>query len=207
MFPRHLICGSSPIYIRIRHLIGWPADHFTYIPSVFDIGMNWSVIPDFPYIVTRCLICGSATIHILAHFTNIHFTRLDVCRRTSWSMPRSDVICTVELNMLPAEHLIVAYVGRPTSFPRRFTGTEYLCIYPRPSHLIPHPQHVMQWADPSLLTTGIHKCTHIPINIRYKDQWAAPSHSRTGTHGPCHHHRCQYTLGPPVTIGYFNVYH
>src|SRR6267154_3904879 len=157
MFPRHLICGSAPIYIRIRHLIGWPADHFTYISSVFDmlisnhlhthsafnmlaskrvfdiryynvdlqtcvltqysavitslcssvlismqshiplsayvgrqtfhiyihsvfdIGMNWSVIPDFPYIVTRCLICGSATIHILAHLTNIHFTQLDVC--------------------------------------------------------------------------------------------------------------------------------
>ena len=37
MFPRHLICGSSPIYIRIRHLIGWPADHFTYISSVFDM--------------------------------------------------------------------------------------------------------------------------------------------------------------------------
>src|SRR6267154_236486 len=132
VFPRHLICGSATIYICTRHLICWPADHFTYIHlvfdmwvsdhlhthsalnmsaskhvfdiryynvdlqtcvlgvdgllvlfgrrtfhiymhSVFDICMYWSANPDLLYIITRCLICGSATIYIhTRHFFGMH---------------------------------------------------------------------------------------------------------------------------------------
>ena len=51
----------------------WSANISHILHSVFDIGMYWSANLDLPYIITRCLICGSATIYIhTRHFFGMH---------------------------------------------------------------------------------------------------------------------------------------
>src|SRR6267154_512016 len=80
-----------------------------------------------------------------------------------------------------------------------------ICHPPNLLHRLPVSQDPS--ADPSLLTTGIHRYTHIPVNIPYKDRWVASSLLNTATHEPSHQHRCQYSLGPPVSIGHLHIYH
>src|SRR6267154_6343709 len=104
-----------------------------------------------------------------------------VCRRTSWSMPRSDVICTVELNMLPAEHLIV----------------RFLADSPAPNTCAYTPGRVIYSLIPNMLCNGptrryrLQVSISVPIYLSILD---------TRTNGPPHLTRGQVPMGPAITI-------